>query len=73
VLLEVYYQNVMHYTAYKGISIECDVSIRHFMLYFQSSAVVETLEKNSSEMVQNFWVRFSITPIHFQWFDLGQQ
>jgi len=35
-------------------------------------AVVETLKK-SSEMLQNFWVRFSITPLHFQSFELGQQ
>jgi len=27
----------------------------------------------SSEMLQNFWVRFSITPIPFQRFELGQQ
>jgi len=38
----------------------------------QSGAVVETLEK-SSEMLQNFWVRFSITPINFQCFELGEQ
>jgi len=26
-----------------------------------------------SGMLQNFWVRFSITPIRFQCFELGQQ
>jgi len=46
--------------------------MRHFTLYFQSGDVVETLEKVSSGMLQNFWVRFSITPIHFQRFELGQ-
>jgi len=30
-------------------------------------------EIKSSGMMQNFWVRFSITPIHFQCFELGQQ
>jgi len=54
--------NVMHYSAIKG----------HFTLYFQSGAVVETLEK-SSGMLQNFWVQLSITPIHFQCVELGQQ
>jgi len=29
--------------------------------------------KKSSGVLQNFWVRFSITPIHFQCFELGQQ
>jgi len=43
-----------------------------FTLYFQSGAVVETLEK-SSKMLQNFLVRFSVTPIHFHCFELGQQ
>jgi len=33
--------------------------------------VVETLKK-SSGMLQTFWVRFSITPIHFQCFEIGQ-
>jgi len=27
----------------------------------------------SSGMLQNIWVRFSITPIHFQCYELGQQ
>jgi len=43
--------------------------MRHFTLYFQNGAVVETLEKKQ----QNFWVRFSITPIHLQCFELGHQ
>jgi len=47
---------------------KCDI----FALYFQSGAVVETFEK-SSEMLQNFWIQLSITPIHFQCFELGQQ
>jgi len=25
-------------------------------------------QKNNFKMLQNFWVRFSATPIHFQWF-----
>jgi len=29
--------------------------------------------KKSSGILQNFWVWFSITPIHFQCFELGQQ
>jgi len=61
-----YYQNVVFY---RGISIECDALMRHFTLCFQSGTVVETLEKKQ----QNFWVRFSITPIHFQCCELGQQ
>jgi len=35
----------MHYSAYRGTSIECNVLMRHFTLYFQSGAVFETLEK----------------------------
>jgi len=75
-----HYQNVMHYSAYGDISIECHVYMRHFTLYFQSGAVVKTLEKKqrnaaefwkkSSEMLQNFGARFSITLIHFQCFEL---
>jgi len=42
---DAYYQNVMHCSAYRGISIECDVQIQHFTLYFQSGALVETVEK----------------------------
>jgi len=37
----------MHYNAYRGISIEYDVYMRHFKLYFQIGAVVETLEKSA--------------------------
>jgi len=46
--------------------------MRHFTLYFQGGAVVDMLKKGS-ELLQNFWVRFSITPIHFQCFELGKQ
>jgi len=35
----------MQYSVCRGISIECDVKMRHFTLYFRSGAVVETLEK----------------------------
>jgi len=35
-------------------------------------AVVKTLGKKQRNAV-NFWVRFSITPILFQCFELGQQ
>jgi len=45
--------------------------MRHFTRYFQSGVVVETLKEKSSGMLQNFWVRFSITPMHFQCFKLG--
>jgi len=30
-------------------------------------------DEKSSGMLQYFWVRFSITPIYFQCFELGQQ
>jgi len=56
---EAYYQNVMHCSVYKRISIECDVYMRHFALYFQSGAVVETLEKkqrNAAEFLGSIFL-----------------
>jgi len=46
--------------------------MRHITLYFQSGTVVGTLEKKQRNTAE-FWVQFSITPIHFQRFELGQQ
>jgi len=48
------YQNVMHYSAYRGISIECDVNMRQFTICFRSGAVVETLEKKAAECCKIF-------------------
>jgi len=47
-----YYQNVMYYSAYRGISIECD--ILRSTLYFQSGGVVETLEKKQWNAAEFF-------------------
>jgi len=47
-----YYQNVMHYSAYRGISIESNLNAT--TLYFQNSAVVETMEnkqRNAAEFL----------------------
>jgi len=44
---------------------KCDI-----LHYFQSG---RNAGEKSSGMMQNFWIRFSITPIHFQCFELGQQ
>jgi len=46
---------------------KCDITF-----YFQSGAMIKMLEK-SSGMLQNIWVQFSIMPIYFQCFELGQQ
>jgi len=40
---------IMHYSVYRGISVECDV-----LRSLQSSAVVETLEKKASECFRIF-------------------
>jgi len=42
----------MHYSAYRSISIECDVKMRHFTLCFQSCVVVETLEKKQQNAAE---------------------
>jgi len=57
-----YYQNVMQYSAYWGISMfKCDI----LRSVFRAAPWSKRWKKNS-EILQNFWVRFSITTIHFQ-------
>jgi len=69
-----YYQIVMHYSAYRALSIECVVKMRHFTLYFQSGAVVETLE-NKAAVAAEFLssILHHGTPIYFKCFEFGQQ
>jgi len=62
-----YYQNVMHYSAYRGVAMnlmfKCDMLRSIFRVALWSKHW-----KKSSRMLQNFWICFSIMPIHFQCF-----
>jgi len=60
---------VMHYSAYRGISIECEVTTFFAQLLERRRGRVVKLEENNVKVLQNFWVRFSVTPIHFKWFE----
>jgi len=74
--LYAYNQNVIHYSVYRGISVECDVQILHFSLRFQSGGgwiVWLKRQKNNVEMLQNFGIQFYVTPIHFRCFERGQE
>jgi len=62
----------MHYSAYKRHidRIRClNVIFYAFFSERRGGRVVETVKKAA----QNFLIRFSITSIHFQCFELGQQ
>jgi len=77
-----YYQNAMHYSAYRALGsnalFKCDI-LRTIFRAAQWSKRWKIKQRNAAEFLgsilhhanlfsKNFWVRFSITPIYFQCF-----
>jgi len=77
-VLYAYYQNVMHYRAYRGIPIKCDVDTTLFAPFSERRCgrVVKAAVKQckiAAEFFNSILYHIKRKKNHFQCFELGQQ